>query len=92
MKKFEIEFTGRIKIKAKDFDQARAKFAHRYPENLPTEIIDLDTDDFKSVIGRCEMSDLPIYEDDDYVQDSEGCLILRKYYDQFIQESRGDFQ
>jgi hypothetical protein len=91
MKKFEIEFTGRIKIKARDFDHAKAKFVHRYPENFPTEVVDLENDEYKPVVGRCEITDLPVYEDDDYVQDSEGCIMLKEYYDQFIQESEGNF-
>lgn len=89
MKKFEIEFTGRIKIKAKNFDDARKKIAHRHPEYMPTEVIDLETDDFKSTVGRCELSDLPVYEDDNYYTDEEGCIFLKEYYDKFIQETKG---
>jgi hypothetical protein len=79
MKTFEVEFKSHDIIEANNFEEARKKFSekHHIP-NQATIFYDCETAEKKEVIGYCEISELPIFEDDDYKYDKEGAMWLTR--------------
>ena len=82
MKTFEIEFKSHDIIEAESFEEARKKFSekHSIPDQA-TSFYDCDTQESKEVVGYCEISELPIFEDDEYLCDSEGVMWLEQFDD-----------
>jgi hypothetical protein len=79
MKQFEVEFKSHDIIEVENFEEARKKFTekHSIPDQA-TCFYDCETSEKKEVIGYCEMSELPIFEDDDYQYDKEGVMWLTR--------------
>jgi len=70
-------------IEAKDRREAYELFRERYPEaECPDYVGD------KAVVGVCESSGNPIFEDDDYLSDSEGVTWLREFHDPEKEEGK----
>jgi hypothetical protein len=77
MSRFEIQFKGRVYVQASNFDDAKFKFLEKYPDPLTIfSFTEMDSYNEKEVIGRCEDSGLPIFEDDDYSSDENGVMWL----------------
>ena len=71
-----------MKIEADTLQEANEIMTQKHPELIPTTFIEVENcivkDDFP-VIGKCEVSGLSIFENDEYVSDKEGVMILKKY-------------
>lgn len=82
MAQFEIEFKSHDIIEAKDFEESRKLFSEKHfiPDQA-TCFYNCETQESKEVIGYCEMSELPIFEDDEYNHDGEGTMWLKREED-----------
>lgn len=79
MAQFEIEYKSFDIIEAKDFEEARKLFSEKhYIPDSATNFYNCETHEGKEVIGYCEMSELPIFDDDEYLVDTEGVMWLKR--------------
>ena len=82
MKKFDIEYEGKLTIEATDIDEARNVFKEKY-RHLGWECGYLQinkgiVEGYAEVVGHCEATGLAIFEGDEYVVDHpEGIMILK---------------
>jgi hypothetical protein len=77
MKTFEVHFTSHDIIEAESFDDAREKFKEKHSiPDAPTVFYDCETSERKDIIGFCEISELPIFDGEDYKYDNEGVMWL----------------
>jgi len=78
MANFEITYRTHITVEAESFEDAKTKFMELNP--IPAEpmtFTDTETMESKEVIGFCEISEKPIFEDDDFKEDPNGVMWLK---------------
>lgn len=77
MKTFEVHFKGFIHVEAETLQQANELMEREHPELETVSFYDEETEENFEVIGHCETSGLSIFDGDDYVYDTEGCMWLK---------------
>lgn len=79
MKKFEVKVMCHIHIDAESFEAARQKFKESHPLPIvPESFQDCESGEIKEVVGICEISEIAIFEDDEYTDDGEGVTVLKR--------------
>ena len=76
MKKFEVEVKHRIYIDSETLQEANKQMLEKYPEFETVNFYDMNESKNHEVIGHCELSDLSIFETDDFSYDVEGVMWL----------------
>lgn len=73
MKQFEVKvvITKEWIQKANNREEAAKAIQELYPDGRVTQVDDCE------IVGGCEISGKFIFEDDDYVSDDDGILILK---------------
>lgn len=80
--KFEIQFANHVTIEADSFEGARQKFTDQFPIPVTaTSFYEIESNVNKDVVGYCEISELPIFEDDEFGFDEEGIMWLKREED-----------
>lgn len=79
MKTFEIKYYAYAKIKARTSEEALQGFQQQNPTAKVQYVADPETGTTDEVIGYCEISGRPIFEFDDYAEDGEGIMWLKKF-------------
>jgi hypothetical protein len=92
MKDFEVHFTSHVVIKAKDFADAKIKFSEQYHDPIcATSFFDYEANESKDVIGHSELSELPIFHDEEFSHDPEtGVMWLKSEEDEEVLVGKPD--
>jgi hypothetical protein len=81
MRKFEVNYTGIIKVEAETLHEAAIKFKDQFPNEHAIDFYDFKESKSHEVLGKCEHSGLSIFEGDDYSYDNEGVMWLNNTED-----------
>lgn len=78
--KYEVVFKGTTEVEADSLREANARFQRSHSEFEALTFFPLDdSGNEHEVIGHCEASGLSIFEEDEFVSDADGVMILKEF-------------
>lgn len=81
--KYEVTFKGSVTLEANSLREANQIVQDNNPEWETLYFFELDDESNveHEVIGHCEVSGLSIFEEDEFVSDADGIMILKEFFE-----------